>query len=233
VSPIVLIAALSAAVLAQDGGTKPSSTPETPAVSAAASVRPHSDFAGAWKYNEDESVNAATGRPESARAVNERRGAGRGPASGTAGPGPDVSRRGGGGVGVGAGGGGGVPADTLYFLYLQQRDTQRDLMEIAPRVHFDITPAAVTITDDLDRALTFPTDGKKQKYQLGAALFEAKTTWDGGQLKMDIEGPDGLKVAETWFLSEDGSRLYLIIRIGEPGRDGRPVGVNRVYNRLN
>lgn len=230
-SPVLLFAALSAVVLAQDRGANPPAPPETPAVSAAANVRPHSDFAGAWKYNEDESVNAATGRPESARAVNERRGVGRGPVAGAPGPGPDVSRRGGGGVG--AGGGGGIPADTLYFLYLQQRDTQRDLMEIAPRVHFDVTPAAVTITDDLDRMLTFPTDGKKQKYQLGAALFEAKTAWDGGQLKMDIEGPDGLKVAETWFLSEDGSRLYLIIRIGEPGRDGRPVGVNRVYNRLN
>lgn len=129
-------------------------------------------------------------------------------------------------------GGSSIPQETLYHLFIQQRDTQRDLMEIAPRLHLSVTPEAVTITDDLDRVLVFPVDGRKRKYQLGAAIFQCRTVWEGGQLKMDIEGPDGLKITETWFLAEDGSRLFLIIRIGEPGRDGRPVGVNRVYNRV-
>jgi hypothetical protein len=224
-------------VVAQAGApAAPPRVPDTPAVSAAGNARPHTDMAGSWAYNDDESVNAATGRPESARAVNERRGfRGGGPTGG--------GGTGGGGRGTGAtgrprdaggfGGGSSAPQETLYNLYIMQRDTQRDLMEIAPRLSFDIKSASVTITDDLDRVLTFPTDGRKHHYQLGAAVFDARVTWDGGQLKMDIEGPDGLKIAETYFLSEDGSRLFLIIRIGGLNRDGRPVGVNRVYNRVN
>lgn len=225
--PVVAAASI---VLGQGTSVPPSAPPETPVVSAAGSVRPHEDFGGAWKYNDDESINAATGRPESARAINERRGVGRGPRTGGSGGGGGVPR--GGGMPAG-GGGGGVPQDAVYNLFLQQRDTQRDLMEIAPRLHLDVTPTSVTITDDLDRVLVFPTDGRKQKYQLGAAIFDARTTWDNGQLKMDIEGPDGLKITETWFLSEDGSKLFLIIRIGEPVKDVKPVGVNRVYDHMN
>lgn len=234
VASVILAVAL---VLAQAGAPAvPAAAPrvpDTPAVSAAGNARPHTDMAGTWGYNDDESVNAATGRPESARAVNERRGfrgGGGGTGGGVRSPGAAGRPRDAGG---GFGGGSSAPQETLYNLFIQQRDTQRDLMEIAPRLSFDIKSGSVTITDDLDRVLAFPTDGKKHHYQLGAAVFDAKVTWDGGQLKMDIEGPDGLKITETYFLSEDGSRLFLIIRIGELNRDGRPVGVNRVYNRVN
>lgn len=225
-----LIAALTS-VLAQQAGSKPVVSAEAPEVTAPAGVRTVADFAGTWEYNEDESVNAATGRPETARAVNDRRGVGRGGAA-PAVPGSPRRPMSGGSIPGGGGAGGGVVRDSVYNIYIQQRDTQRDLMEIAPRLHFDVTPTAVTITDDLDRVLTFSTDRRRQKYQLGAAVFDAKTYWDGGQLKMDIEGPDGLKITEVWFLSDDGSRLYLIIRVGEPTKDEPPVGVNRVYNRI-
>src|SRR5262245_58840664 len=61
-------------------------------------AHPPDDFAGRWKYNPDESINAATGRPETARAVNDRRGV----RGGGGGP-----RGGAGGPGMGGGGGGG------------------------------------------------------------------------------------------------------------------------------
>lgn len=225
-----LIAALTAVLVQEAGpGAVVAAGKSEPPVAA----RGHSpgDFAGTWEYNEAESINAATGRPETARAVNDRRGVGSAPAPAPAVPLPSGPAAAGGPPPSGHAGWG-ATHDALYNIFILQRDTQRDLMEIAPRLRFDITSAGVTITDDLDRVLTFPTDGKKQKYQLGAAIFEAKTYWDGGQLKMDIEGPDGLKITETWFLNEDASRMYLIIRVGEPVKDEPPVGVNRVYNRI-
>jgi hypothetical protein len=36
---------------------------------------------------------------------------------------------------------------------------------------------------------------------------------------------------ETYFLSDDGNRLFVIIRIGEQTKNAPVVGVNRVYDR--
>jgi hypothetical protein len=199
----------------------------TPAAAGTA-ARPHADLTGTWNYNPDESVNAATNKPETARAANDRRGVTRGPLA--AGGAPRNGGFAGGGRGAG-GGGAGVPQDGLYTLYIEQRDARRDLLEIAPTLTISVTPEAFAVTDDLDRTLKFPVDGKKQKYQLGAAQFDARTSWDGPRLKTEIEGPDGLKISETWFLSDDGSRLFVVIRVGDTVKDGPPVGVNRVYDR--
>jgi len=229
----------------QPGSPPPPLTPPVPAVptvSAAANARPHSDFSGTWVYNDDESLNAATGKPERNRAVNDRRGVARRPVPAAPGAGGSAiggygasngaGTRGGGGGGR-IGGGSNIPEDIAYNLLIEQRDTLRDLMEIPESVRIDITPIAVSMVDDLDRSLVFPVDGRRQKYQLAAAVFDARTTWDGGQLKMEIEGPDNLRMVETWFLNEDGSKLFQIIRIGDPPRDReqKPVGVNRVFDR--
>ena len=42
----------------------------------------------------------------------------------------------------------------------------------------------------------------------------------------------GLKMFETYFLSEDAKRLFVIIRIGEPVKGELQPGVNRVYDRI-
>jgi hypothetical protein len=248
----VVMAALSG-VLAQGQEPGPSPLPSAPAgpaapasptVSAAANARPHSDFSGTWIYNDDESLNAATGKPERNRAVNDRRGVARrpvpaAPSSGGSGMGGYGASNGAGG-GRGGGGGGGriagganVPEDIAYNLFIEQRDTLRDLMEIPESLRIEIAQASVNMVDDLDRSLVFPVDGRRQKYQLAAAVFDAKTTWDAGQLKMEIEGPDNLRIFQTWFLNEDGSKLFQIIRIGDPprARDQKPIGVNRVFDR--
>jgi len=224
-------------VALSQSGTAPSSGPSTaqPTPTPGGKAHAREDFAGRWKYNPDESINAATGRPETARAVNDRRGVRGGGATRGGAGGPGTSGGGGGyrgGGGPPAGGGYGAGTDIGMAIYLEQRDTQRDLMEIAPELELAVAQNSVTIRDDLNRELTFSTDGKKQKHQLGAAIFDAKTTWDAGQLKNNIEGPDGLKITATYFLSEDGDRLFLIIRIGEKVKDEPPVGVNRVYDRV-
>jgi hypothetical protein len=233
----------------------PSSAGPAAAATPAATSRPREDLSGAWKYNVDQSVNAATGKLETARAANERRGAapvggaarggpmtGMGPTASSPGPsggnvpGYPVGAMGAGpgdpGGGGGGGFGGGIPPSAALNMYQQASDTLRDLKEIAPGLSFDVTSAAVTVTDDLERSLTFPTDGRKQKYMLGAAMFDAKASWEDSKLKLDISGPSGLKVSETMFLSEDGSRLFVIIRVGDPVKGERPNGVNRVYDRV-
>jgi hypothetical protein len=176
-----------------------------------------SDFSGSWSYNEEQSLNAATGRPETAAAGEQRQGVGRGRVGQAAGFGAS---------------GGSIVQDALFNLYLMRRDTRRDLLEIAPRLDILASASAVTVTDDLDRVLEFPADGAKRKYQIGAAVFEARASWDRGRFVIDIEGPDGLKMSEALFLSKDGSRLFVVIRVGEPAKTLRPVGVNRVYDRV-
>lgn len=232
---LLLTIAWAAAVQSTSAQTPaPPATPAAPI--AAVSARRHEDLAGTWKYNPDQSVNAATGRSETIRSANDRRG-------GTAGGGAPRVGPPGGGAGIPSsgpdpggspGGGGGLsgPPSAALNMFQQSRDTLRDLMEIAPELTIAVTPSTVTVTDDLKRALSFPTDGRKQKQQLGAAVFDARTRWDGPQLREDIEGPNGLRVTETYLLSEDGSRLFLIIRIGEQVKGERPNGVNRVYDRV-
>ena len=111
----------------------------------------------------------------------------------------------------------------------------RDLLEVPWGLTIDVTAAAVTFTDDLDRSRTYATDGKKRKYQLGAAVFNAKTVWDGARLKKEIDAASSFKMTETYFLSEDASRLFVIIRLGDPKQvNAKSVplaGVNRVYDR--
>ncbi len=233
VFPALVVATMVSTAIGQaDGrGAQAPPAPAAPVVPVP-STRPLAEFAGTWRYNEELSVNATTGRSESARAVNDRRGVGAGPGAGISGGGGAGNRRSGSsGVGGRGGASSGGPIDGAFSHYIASRDTRRDLLEIAPRFRFEISETSVTVTDDLDRALVFPLDGSRRKYQLGAATFDARTSWDAGQLKTDIEGPDGLKMFQTWFLSEDGTRLFLIIRVGEPVPGARPVGVNRVYDR--
>jgi len=115
------------------------------------------------------------------------------------------------------------------------RSAARDLLEVPWGLTVAVTPDAVTFTDDLDRSRTYQTDGKRRKYQLGAAVFHAKTAWDGARLKKEIDAATSFKMTETYFLSEDGSRLFVIIRLGDPrqvnAKTGPLAGVNRVYDR--
>ena len=115
------------------------------------------------------------------------------------------------------------------------RSAQRDLLEVPWGLTIDVTPEAVTFVDDLDRSRTYLTNAKRQKYQLGAAIYNAKTYWDGPRLKKDIDAAGQFKMQETYFLSEDASRLFVIVRVGDPKQAASKnvplAGVNRVYDR--
>ena len=134
------------------------------------------------------------------------------------------------------GGDGGMSPFTLSMSEL--RGLERDLLEVPEVLKIKVTDGTVSFTDDLDRERTYPTTGKKQHYQLGAASYDAKVHWEGNQLFKEIEGTRGFKMHETYFLSEDGKRLFVIIRVGDPPTEkekekgAQIVGVNRVYDRV-
>jgi hypothetical protein len=244
-----------------------SPAPAAQPTSAAESIRPE-QFEGSWAYNEDESVNAYTGKPEVAPSrpgTNARSGgSGRG-GSGSPPPsgGPGSSGNPGGSPGnpgpSGIGGGNQNPPTIGSAIPGMMppmsnapgsidpgvwrggwaaswaRSAARDLLEVPWRLTIEVTPEAVTFVDDLERSRTYLTNGKKKKYQLGAAIFNARTVWEGPRLKKDIDAASSFKMTETYFLSEDAARLFVIIRLGDPkqanAKNAPLAGVNRVYDR--
>jgi hypothetical protein len=192
-------------------------------------------FAGAWRYNEKESINAQTGRPELGPQAGARRPGGAPAARPPQTTGDSSSSRGAGDGGGGGGfGGGGFRNDPFAltpFAMAEVRGFVRDLLEVPLRLTIRVGADSVTFVDDLDRELTFPTDGRKQKYQVSASRFDARVRWEGPRLIKEIEAAHGFKMSEQYFLSEDGRRLFVILRVGEQRKDARPVGANRVYDR--
>jgi len=114
----------------------------------------------------------------------------------------------------------------------ENRSLTRDLLEIPEMLTITIEPQAVTFVDDLDRTRTYPVTGERRKYQLGAARFNATTSWADSRLEKKIDAADGFRMTETYFVDETARRLFVLLRVGS-SRKGAPVmGVNRVYNRV-
>ncbi len=191
-------------------------------------------FSGSWDYNHELSVDAATGRPEQAPRSAVPRSLGTAaatPAGGSGGGG-----RSGGGPGVGDG-----PMRNDFdearramaaIIAAERRTLIRDLLEVPEKLTITAAGNDLTFVDDLRRSRTYVVDGKIRRYQLAAARFEARSGWDGKYFRKDIEGPNNFKMSETYFLSQDGQRLFVIIRIGDPKRPETMAGVNRVYDRI-
>jgi len=205
--------------------------PEAPA-EPAPRARSAPRFAGVWLYNDQESINIQTGRPELGPQAGGRR-------PGVTAGAPRQQPRVGGDPGGGPGWSGTAdpmmrrrdPFALTPFAMAEVRGFVRDLLEVPYELTIRVVDDAITFIDDLDRELTFATDGRKQKYQISASRFEARMQWDGERLRKDVEASHGFKMNELYFLSEDGRRLFVIIRVGEQRKDTRPVGVNRVFDR--
>jgi hypothetical protein len=208
-------------------------------------------LSGLWDYNAELSVDAATGRPEQApRSAAARQVAPpastqavRPPVTGgatPAAPNPSGTTAGGtnaGGNGSGGNGGGGASFDEArramaILLAAERRTLLRDLLEVPEKLTIRAAAETVSITDDLKRERVYATDGKKRKYQLSAAIYEATGGWQDSAFRKEIHGSNNFKMTETYVLSEDGKRLFVIIRIGDPRRPETMAGVNRVYDRI-
>jgi len=206
-------------------------------------IHPIELLAGQWSYNPDESINIATGRPEQApRSATQRTpGARAGGVGGGNRPGP-VSGRAAGSSSDVPNDGTGAPRPSRLFgagemgptlsMMQESRSLRRDLMEVPEALTIAVAKGAVSFTDDLERTRVYDTTGLKQKYQLGAARFSAATEWKDSQLRKHIEAADGFRMSETYFLSPDGDRLFVIVRLGDPKKGASTVGVNRVYDRI-
>jgi hypothetical protein len=242
----VSLAVFAAAVVAHGASSLQAqetreATPPPPQADGAvgsATTRPEA-FVGLWDYNAFESINILTGRPEQAPRSATRGGGGGAVARGGGRPaggglpsamsGGDGGGRGGGGRG---GGGGSFGLGATPEMMREQRDMSRDLLEVPEHYSISFADGAITFVDDIERERSYPLNGTKRKYRLGAAEFNARLDWDGTQLRKDIEGNLGFRMSETYFLSPDGQRLFVIVRVGEPGRNRQQSGFNRVYDRV-
>lgn len=186
-------------------------------------------FAGVWDYNAAESVNIVTGRPEQSPRNAVQRGAPVAPN-----PQPTLGRS----TAAQAGGGTSEPSSLMRAfapspqMMREARDMARDLLEVPEAFTIVIGENSITFTDDIDRARTYPVDGRREKYLLGASQFNARLMWNGIQLRKEIEGAFGFRMSETYFLSPDARRLFVMIRVGTPGRNKQLLGFNRVYDRV-
>jgi hypothetical protein len=199
------------------------------------------DFAGVWDYNADESIDIRTGRPEQRPRSATQRGSTGTPASrgtsggsrGGSGTGDPAGGGGGFGGGDGGGRGGNIPmTGPTPAMMREARDMARDLLEVAERLTIKVGEKDVAITDDLDRQRTYVTDNRKERHQIAASRFDVRTEWRDSQLIQQIEGAFDFKMSQTFFLSADGRRLFLMVRVGEPRRNVPQAGFNRVYDRV-
>jgi len=232
------------------GQQQPSASPTRTVSSAAPQPSILEGLSGLWDYNAELSVDAATGRPEQApRSAAARQAAPpastpavRPPATGGGTPAaPNPAGTSGGGTnagGNGGGNGGGVATfdearrQMAILLAAERRTLLRDLLEVPEKLTIRAAAQSVSITDDLKRERVYETDGKKRKYQLSAATYEATAGWQDSSFRKEIHGTNNFKMTETYVLSEDGKRLFVIIRIGDPKRPETMAGVNRVYDRI-
>jgi hypothetical protein len=112
----------------------------------------------------------------------------------------------------------------------QLRSAMRDLLEVAESLSFRVSSDSVTITDDLQRALTFATSGNKEKRQLAATEFNVRTRFTGGALTQQMT-VDALMLTEVYLPSEDGREMLVSISVDKPDFQPPLKTIMRVYTR--
>lgn len=111
------------------------------------------------------------------------------------------------------------------------KSAMRDLLETAQRLSFRVSGDSITITDDLDRALTFATTGSKERHQLAATEFNARTRFSGGALTQQLT-VDQLALMEVYLTSADGKEMLVSISVTKPDFDPPLKPIMRVYTRI-
>jgi len=215
----LLSLALTVTVSAQNA--PPQQDPQKPVVLALA--RPMSPaeaaarLSGKWKLNEELSPPLRAGSSPLAAA-------GQG--------GPQGSRR---------NGNGGRP---------QAYETQRMIEERNIRVRalyreIAVAPETLTLTVSVATAKFVDPDGlerlvninlKKEKLDLGTAIVDCRSRWNGTALTIDLEGGPDLKVTEIFELAPTGTQMLVTIRAGDEHDPGAGIirgQIQRVYDRVN
>jgi hypothetical protein len=120
---------------------------------------------------------------------------------------------------------------SVYTGDWQLRSAMRDLLEVAERLEFRVASDSVTITDDLHRALTYATTGTKEKRQLAATEFNARTRFTGGALTQQLT-VDELVISVIYLPSEDGREMLISMAIDKPEFQPPLKSIMRVYTRV-
>ena len=112
----------------------------------------------------------------------------------------------------------------------QLKSAMRDLLEVAESLSFRVSSDSVTITDDLQRVLTFATSGSKEKRQLAATEFNVRTKFTGNALTQQMT-VDELVMTEIYLPSEDGREMLVSISVEKPDFQPPLKTIMRVYTR--
>jgi len=189
--------------------------PFTPAEAAAR-------MSGTWKLNEELSPLTRAGSSPTAGAVPSRGGAR------------------GGGTGGGGRGGAGRGGVTGGVSQAQQQE----LRVRALYRELNVRPSKLVITasvgsakfvdeDEIERLVTI--NNKKDKLDLGTAILDCKTYWNGAALTIELDAGSQVKLFEAFELSPTGRQLLVTLRTGE-GSNPRPgqlrASIQRVYDRM-
>jgi hypothetical protein len=132
----------------------------------------------------------------------------------------------------------------------QAYETQRLIEERNIRIRalyreLAVAPEMLTLTISLSAAKFTDADGaeravninqKKEKLDLGTAVVDSRSRWNGTALTIELEGGADLKVTEIFELSPTGAQMLVTIRAGDehdPNTRGLRGQVQRVYDRVN
>jgi hypothetical protein len=93
------------------------------------------------------------------------------------------------------------------------------------------TPAAITVTDEQQRARTLTPTGKREKQIVGSASLDVATRWEGPQLVSEQDLGGGRLVRYTYSIVATTRQLLVRVAIDRtPGFPG-PFQIRLVYNR--
>jgi len=222
--PVLPAAALSVLCVSGLGAQQPATPHASPVVTPAPTL-PTTALAGTWAFDEKGTFEDQRNwrRPVAGDATAPHAGS---PASGgssmygTGSPGP--------GMPLGYGG----PRGAMGLFDNDIRRAMRDLLELAQQYTIDVGNDTVTLSDDLQRATTFATDGRREKHRSGATEYESKTSWNAdNQLVQELSRGKDLKVHLIWLPANEGKALFVWIKVEKPTFTPPIKDIKRVYVR--
>lgn len=148
---------------------------------------------------------------------------------------------GGGGGGRPGGGSGGVgmagppPGGAPRAPTPAQLTAHRELVALAirapERLELSEQGDTVALTADSAAAIALRTNGKKVKWLTADSVkVETRAAWENGRLVVQHDVHDAGKVSYTFYLSPDGSQLFVAVRVYPKGGPTDPVPFRRVYD---
>jgi hypothetical protein len=222
-TPLLLAAALSALCVSVIAARQAPAPQTSPTVTPAPKL-PTTSLAGTWSFDEKSTYEDQRNwrRPVAADT--------RVPTAGVPSPSGGSSTYGAGSPGPGLPLGYGGSRSAAGLFDNDVRRAIRDLLEPAPMFVIDVGNDTVTLSDDLQRATTFSTDGRREKHRSGATEYESKTFWnEDNQLVQELSRGKDLKVSLVWLPANEGKALFLWIKIEKPVFTPPIKDIKRVY----